>query len=80
MTSPAEGGNGIPAPKCIPSGKSKSGIIASRRSTSHGGLYDVTCHVRVQYISKFARYCWIYKLDYTQERSNDFTKLCFVYD
>ena len=23
MASPAEGGNGIPAPKCIPSGKSK---------------------------------------------------------
>ena len=67
MASHAEGGNGIPALKCIPSGKGKFS------STSHGGLNDVTCNVRVQYI-------WLQDLQASlySERSNDF-KNCFLY-
>ena len=50
MVSPTEGGNGIPAPKCIPSGKVQNELVCLLQAVTFlvGGL---TCHVRVQYKS-----------------------------
>ena len=53
MVSPAEGGNGIPAPKCILSGKVQNELVCLLQAVTFlvCGLNDVTCHVRVQYKS-----------------------------